>query len=286
MDHYVLITDTGCDISPALLKQWDVSCIDLLFHLQGSQEVYVNTDMPSGEFYQKMREGSVFQTAAANMEDFFNAFTPFLEQGLDILYLGFSSGLSNTVNAGQMAVQELLEKYPQRRITMIDTLCASAGQGLMVYLAVQKKAQGASLEETAQYVQETLPHLCHWFTVDDLVYLKRGGRVSAATAFFGGVLNIKPVLHVDDEGHLINMLKARGRKQSIAALAQKYQELAQPDSLYFISHGDCLEDAQALEALIASKNGKKAQLITDIGPVIGSHSGPGTLALFFLGQHR
>lgn len=288
MSNYVIITDSSCDLAPETLRQWSVECINLTFHLDGSSQEYNNSDMPSKVFYQRMREGSVFKTAAANMEDFRLAFEPKLQEGTDILYLGFSSGLSNTVNSGRMVAAELLEKYPERRITVIDTLCASAGEGMVVYLAVQKKQSGASLEEVAAYVNGLLPHLCHWFTVDDLVYLKRGGRVSAATALLGGMLNIKPILHVDDEGHLISMSKVRGRRQSIQTLAQKYVETAlnPEDGFYFICHGDCLDDAKALENCLFEKFGAKATMIVDVGPVIGSHSGPGTLALFFLGKTR
>ena len=226
MSNYVIITDSSCDLAPETLKEWSVESINLTFHLDGSSQEYINSDMPSGVFYQRMREGRVFKTAAANMEDFCQVFEQKLQEGVDILYLGFSSGLSNTVCAGQMAATELMEKYPERRITVIDTLCASAGQGMVVYLAVQKKQSGASMEEVAAYVNGLLPHLCHWFPVDDLVYLKRGGRVSAATALLGGILNIKPILHVDDEGHLISMSKVRGRRPSIQALAQKSVETA------------------------------------------------------------
>ena len=288
MSNYVIITDSSCDLAPETLKEWSVESINLTFHLDGSSQEYINSDMPSGVFYQRMREGSVFKTAAANMEDFCQVFEQKLQEGVDILYLGFSSGLSNTVCAGQMAATELMEKYPERRITVIDTLCASAGQGMVVYLAVQKQQSGASMEEVAAYVNGLLPHLCHWFTVDDLVYLKRGGRVSAATALLGGMLNIKPILHVDNEGHLISMSKVRGRRQSIQALAKKYEEtaLSPENGPYFISHGDCMDDAKALENCIIEKYGVKATLIADIGPVIGSHSGPGTLALFFLGKTR
>lgn len=287
MKNYVIFTDTGCDISPELLGQWGVECVSLSYHLETTGEDFTNSGLTAADFYQKMREGAVFKTSAANMSSFSTAFEPWLEKGTDVLYIGFSSGLSNTVNTAKIAAAELLEQYPQRNVIVIDTLCASAGQGLMVRLAWEKKQSGADLDEVAAYLNEILPHLCHWFTVDDLVYLKRGGRVSAATALLGGMLNIKPILHVDDEGHLISMSKVRGRRQSLAALAQKYDELAlDPKGIYFISHGDCLADAQALQALICEKHGHNAELITDIGPVIGSHSGPGTLALFYLGKVR
>ena len=247
-----------------------------------------NFDMPFPEFYRKMRNGGVARTAAANMELFREAFEPYLREGKDILYMGFSSGLSTTVNSGAMAAKELMEQYPERKIVTVDTFGASAGYGLLVYLTVQKKREGASLEEAAKFVEDTRFHLCHWFTVDDLVYLKRGGRVSAAAAFVGGVLNIKPVLHMDDPGHLINMFKVRGRRASIKALADKYGELAvdRENGTVFISHGDCIDDAKLLEQMLAERFHAKVKLITYVGPVIGSHSGPGTLALFFVGRER
>ena len=187
-----------------------------------------------------------------------------------------------------MAAKELMEEYPERKILVVDTFAASAGFGLLVYLTVQQKRKGASLEQAAKFVEDNRFHLCHWFTVDDLVYLKRGGRISATAAFVGGVLNIKPVLHMDDPGHLINMFKVRGRRASIKALADKYGELAldKEGGTVFISHGDCIEDAKLLEKMLAERYGAAVKLITYVGPVIGSHSGPGTLALFFLGRER
>lgn len=235
-----------------------------------------------------MREGTVFKTAASNPENFRVVFEDILKKEQDILYIGFSSGLSNTFNAGMIAANELKEEYPNRKIIAIDSLCASAGQTLLVYFAVQKRDAGATLEDTASESEKMVPNLCHWFTVDNLVYLKRGGRVSPTTAFVGNVLNIKPVLHVDEEGKLVNTSKVRGRKQAIRALADKYAELVleQGDGIYFISHGDCLEEAKQVESRIFELCGKKAALITEIGPVIGSHAGPGTIALFFVGAKR
>ena len=286
--NYKIFTDIGCDIPADLLKEWDIPCVDLTFRADGVDTVYVSADMPIGEFYRQMREGSVFKTAAANMADFEAAFEPVLAAGQDILYIGFSSGLSNTVNAGRMAAAELLERYPDRKVITIDTLCASGGEGFLVYLAMKLRLNNASLEETAAHIEKRIPSVCHWFTVDDLMYLKRGGRVSPATALVGNVLGIKPVLHMDDEGHLVKKSAVRGRKQSIAALADKYSELAtgEEEGSYMISHGDCLSDAKRLETLLEERTGKKAELIMDVGPVIGSHSGPGTLALFFIGKNR
>ena len=289
MRDYVIITDSSCDITPELLTQWEVPCVSLSYKFDEDAASHGNYDLPFDQFYERMRKGSVARTAAANMDTFHKAFEPYLKEGKDLLYIGFSSGLSTTVNSAAMAAKELLEEYPERKLLVEDTFAASAGFGLLVYLTVQEKRKGASLEEAAKFVEDTRFHLCHWFTVDDLVYLKRGGRVSAAKAFVGGVLNIKPVLHMDDPGHLINMFKVRGRKASVKALADKYGELAihpGPDDTVFISHGDCIEDAKSLERMLAERYGAKVRLITYVGPVIGSHSGPGTLALFFLGRER
>lgn len=289
MNNYVIFTDTGCDINAKTLEQWNISCVDLKFRFDGEDRDYVTKDMLPTDFYQKMREGKVSKTSAANLSDFISAFEPYLQEGKDILYLGFSSGLSNTVSSSRIAAEELKEKYPERKLIIIDTLCASGGQGLVVYFSKQKRDEGANITENAKYVEEILPRLCHWFTVDDLAYLKRGGRISAASAFVGGVLSIKPVMHVDDEGHLINMMKVRGRNQAIKAMVDKYTELAEDkeNGVYFITHGDCLEDAKLLESYIAELHGNNhATIIDDIGPVIGSHTGPGVLALFFLGKHR
>ena len=288
MSEYIIYTDSACDIEPQLLKEWGVKSQSLTFHFVDEEREYLNEEMSPADFYACMRAGRVAKTAAINVETFKAGFEEVLKQGLDLLYLGFSSGLSNTSNAGQLAANELAELYPERKIIVIDTLCASAGQGLLVYLTVQKKNEGATLEEAADYARELIPHLCHWFTVDDLVYLKRGGRVSPAVALIGTMLNIKPVMHVDDEGHLIKVSQARGRKASLKAIVEQYDALAlTPDAgTVFICHGDCMDDAQRLASMVREKHGVEVKLITYTGTVIGAHSGPGTLALFFLGKHR
>lgn len=282
MAEYVIMTDSGSDIDPKVLKEWGVETSNLTFHFEDGIE-HSNTEMDTKEFYKRMRDGEVSKTAAINIDTFKNMFEPALQAGKDILYIGFSSGISSTSSSGIMAAKELQEKYSERKIIAIDTLCASAGQGLMVYLAVKKKEEGASIEENGKFVEDNIQNIGHWFTVDDLKYLVRGGRVSAAAAFAAGVLGIKPVLHVDEEGCLINMAKVRGRAQSIKALAKKYSETAldPKNGPYFISHGDCMEDVKMLEDLIVAEHGNKCTHITDIGPVIGSHAGPGTVALFF-----
>lgn len=288
MSNYIIFTDSACDIKPEVLESWGVPFADMTFTFEGEAGEYINSDITNTEFYDRMRQGAVPKTAAINADAFMNAFRPILAEGKDILYVAFSSGLSTTVNSAHMAVQELAEEFPQRTIRIVDTLAASAGGGLMVYMAVQKKNQGASLEENAAYIESLIPHHCIWFTVDDLEYLKRGGRVSPAVAFVGGLLGIKPVLQMDSEGHLVKVSTARGRKKSIEALADKFGELAfeDKDTPIFISHGDCLEDAQALSDLIKKRYNVETTMITEIGPIIGSHSGPGTIAFFFIGKHR
>ncbi len=288
MSDFVIYTDSACDIKPELLSQWGVPYKALTFRFNDSDTEYSNSDMPEPEFYARMRAGGIAKTAAVNVEGFIEGFEEYLSKGIDLLYLGFSSGLSTTYNSARLAAAQLSERYPDRKIITVDSLSASAGFGLMLYLCLKKKEEGATIEEVAAYAEEIRPQLCHWFTVDDLVYLKRGGRISPTVAVVGNMLGIKPVLHMDDEGHLINITKVRGRKTSIAALAQKYGELALDPGCdtVFISHGDCEADARELEGILKEKYGASVEIITYVGPVIGAHSGPGTLALFFLGKNR
>lgn len=289
MSNYRIYTDSACDITPELLAEWGVDFSPLTFRFNDSEREYSNNDMSVSEFYEKMRAGGVAKTAAVNKATFEAAFRKILSAGDDVLYIGFSSGLSTTYNSGRLAAEELKSEFPERKIITVDTLAASAGMGLIVYLTVKKKEEGATIEEAADYAKELIPKLCHWFTVDDLVYLKRGGRISSAAAFVGNLLGIKPVLHVDDEGHLINISKVRGRKTAVATLADKYGELAvcASEGTIFISHADCRKDAEELASIMKTKYGAPdVKLITDVGTVIGAHSGPGTLALFFIGKNR
>lgn len=288
MNEYIILTDSACDISPKLFKEWGVKVVDLTFTFEGDSTQYSQKDMHPEVFYAKMREGKIAKTSAVNMDAFKCFFETELKNSKDILYLGFSSGLSTTFNSARLAAQELNESYPERKIVCIDSLSASAGFGLLLYLMVQMKRDGASLEETAEFAEKTRLSICHWFTVDDLVYLKRGGRISPTLAFVGGLLGIKPVLHVDNDGHLVNVTKVRGRKAAIQALADKYGELAvnKKNGTVFISHGDCRKDAELLANILKKEYGVCTNLITGVGTVIGAHSGPGTLALFFVGTER
>lgn len=285
MSKYVIFTDSSCDLAPEVLADWGVESLSLTFRFNDSEKEYYNGDMNIADFYQKMRDGGVAKTSAVNTQAFKEAFEKILADGKDVLYIGFSSGLSTTCNSAATAAKMLCGDFPERKIITVDSLAASAGLGLLVKLAVDKREAGESIEDVASYIEGLKLRLCHWFTVEDLVYLKRGGRVSPTVAFVGNMLGIKPVMHVDDEGHLVPVTKVRGRKTSIAALADKYTELADPSvGKIFISHGDCLKDAEYLASLIESKHGVKTEIITYVGSVIGAHSGPGTLALFFVSR--
>ena len=288
MNQYVIFADSACDLGRSLLGEWGVPFEALTYKFDNSDRVYLNDEIPVKDFYQKMREGGVAKTAAVNPDTFKNTFEAIFRDGKDILYLGFSSGLSTTFNSARIALNDLKDSYPDRKFAAVDTLAASAGIGIIIRLALDKQAEGLSLEENAAYIESIKLNLCHWFTVDDLVYLKRGGRVSPAAAFFGNMIGIKPVLHVDNEGHLVPVSKVRGRKTALSAMADKYGELAldKENGIVYISHGDCEGDANLLADMLAERYCAKVSIITDVGPVIGAHSGPGTLALFFLGSER
>ena len=284
---YRIVTDSASDMG-AYLSEWGVPSVSLTLKFDGEDKIQRNNEVEPVSFYNRMREGGVAKTSAVNPEEFANMFEQILAAGEDILYIGFSSGLSTTFNSARIAADKLAEKYPERKIVAIDSLSASAGFGMLVYLAVCKKNEGATLEENAEYISSLIPRMCHWFTVDDLVYLKRGGRISAATAFVGGVLGIKPVLHMDLEGHLINKFKVRGRRASIQALADKLGEMMTDKSQgpVFICHADCADDANLLSSIVKETYGLDTDITVFTGPVIGAHSGPGTLSLFFIGNER
>lgn len=284
---YQIITDSCCDFPTPWYEKRKLRVVPLSVEFRG--EVFDDKNDDSLKtIYEGLRGGEAAHTAAVNPERWAQAIEPVLQQGEDALVIAFSSGLSTTYQSAVIAAEELREAYPDRTIYVVDSLSASMGQGLLTWYACQKRDQGQSLEEVHKWLEENKLHLCHWFTVDDLMYLKRGGRISAATAVVGTMLQIKPVLHMDDEGHLINMAKARGRKASLEALAKKAAELGEgyDNSTVFISHGDCIDDANYLAKLMKERYGAKEVIISYVGSVIGSHSGPGTVALFFLGTHR
>ncbi len=288
MATYRIFADAACDIPEATLNEWGVTMIDMTYRFTDEDAEHFNSKTDIPEFYNQMRAGRCSRTSAINMATFLDAFRPTLEAGTDLLYVAFSSGGSTTYEQSLAAIELLKPEFPERKIMAVDALAFSGGLGLTVYLAAKKQQEGATIEETFRYVEDTRLHVCHWFTVDDLVYLKRGGRVSATTALVGSVLGIKPVLHVDNEGHLISMSKARSRRRSLKALADKFAETAidPVNGPVFICHGGCAEDAELLRGMIREISGKDVDLLSYIGPVIGSHSGPGTMALFFLGTER
>ncbi|HIX12542.1 MAG TPA: DegV family protein [Candidatus Anaerofilum faecale] len=290
MSEYVLFTDSNTDLPADLVQQLDLSVIPMLFEMDGKSYYNYpdNHEMDPKEFYAALRGGKVCTTSQVSPSRFDEIFSPVLESGRDILYLCFSSGLSGTYNTSRLAVEELREKFPDRKIRTVDTLAASMGQGLLVYLAAKKRQEGMGLDELGDWVEENRLKLCHWFTVDNLMFLKRGGRVSGAAAVMGTMLGIKPVLHVDDEGHLIPMEKVRGRRASLDALVKHMQATAirPAEQTVFISHGDCQADCDYVAQQLREKLGVKEIVTSYIGPVIGAHSGPGTVALFFVGEKR
>ena len=290
MSDFVILTDSSADLGADMVAQLDIHVLPLSFTIQGvTYHNYPdNHEMDPAVFYSMLRKGEQATTSAVNVAQYTEALEPFLQAGKDVLVLAFSSGLSATYNSSRLAVEELKEKYPDRKLYTVDTLCASLGQGLLVYLAAKEREQGKSIEEVRDWVEAHKLNLCHQFTVDDLHFLKRGGRISATTAVLGSMLQIKPVLHVDDEGHLINIAKARGRAASLKALVDKMEITAidPKDQIVFISHGDCLADAEMVAQMVKDRMGVQQVYINYVGPVIGAHSGPGTLALFYVGTER
>ena len=290
MSEYVLITDSSADLSQEMVQELGVTVLPLSFTIQGKtyRNYPDNREMDLPLFYDMLRAGELATTSAVNVAEYTQAVEPILQEKKDVLILAFSSGLSSTYQASVLAAEELREKYPDRKIYTVDTLCASLGQGLLVYLAVQEQRKGRSIEEVRDWAESTKLHLCHQFTVDDLHFLKRGGRISATTAVVGSMLQIKPVLHVDNEGHLINIGKARGRQASLKALVDKMEKTVTEEGrkTVFISHGDCRKDAVTVADMVRERFGTQDIRINFVGPVIGAHSGPGTLALFYLGTER
>ena len=286
MSAYRIVTDSACDLAPEILRDWQVDMVAMPYMFQDTGELHVDHDMPISAFYAQMRGGRVAKTSAVNVDAYDDLFKPLLEQGLDILYVAFSSGLSATCANGKTAAAALEQHYPGRTIRVVDSLCASAGEGLFLYFAKENRDRGMSLEENADALEADKLHLCHWFTVDDLKYLKRGGRISPATALLGTALNVKPVLHVDNDGHLIKVAQVHGRKKAIRTMAEHLGKSVLKGSPVYISHGDCLGDAEYLARIVREEYGYETQIITYVGALIGAHSGPGTLALFFRGTER
>lgn len=289
MEKFIITTDNNSDLPEEYMAEHGIGCSYLSYAMDGVNYTHENF-MPVHEFYDKMRNGSMPTTAQVNPGNVREMMEPYLKEGLDILHIAFSSGLSGSYNSSVLAAEELQEEYPERKIQVVDSLSASLGQGMLVHLATVMKEQGKSMEEIAKWLEENKLHLVHAFTVDDLFHLYRGGRVSRTTAVVGSVLNIKPVLHVDDEGKLVAVGKSRGRKKSLNALVdmmdQQIGKYRATCDTVFVSHGDCLEDAQYVLNKVKEKYPVKTVIINHVGATIGAHSGPGTVALFFLGEKR
>ena len=288
---FKILTDSCCNLPEYMIDEFGLEVFPLTFMVDGREhQSYLKgkvTDL--SKFYDMMREGKVITTSLPNLDSARKLMAAQLEEGHDVLYLGFSSGLSGTFDAIRLLMDELASEYPDRKLYAVDTLAASGGQGLLVWHACQLARAGASVEEVRDWVEENKLHMAHWFTVDDLMFLFRGGRVSRTSAWAGTILNIKPVMHVDDEGHLIPLEKVRGRRKSLDALVEHMAQTGNAplsEQMVFITHGDCLEDAQYLEGRVRERFGVADVMVNYVDPVIGAHSGPGTMALFFLASER
>lgn len=289
MRDFVITTDNSADLPMDYYENQGVGVASLTYTLDGTTyDMY--TTIPSHDFYDAMRGGSMPTTSQVNPSDMRTLFEPYLKEGKDILHIAFSSGLSGSYNSSRIAAEELAEEYPDAKIVTIDSLSASLGQGLLVHKAVQMKADGKSFDEIAKWVEDHKLNLCHMFTVGDLNHLYRGGRISKLTAVFGTMVNIKPVLHVDQEGKLVNIDKVRGRKKSLSGLVDKMEEkigsYRHKNDVIFISHGDCLEDAKYVAKQVEERFGYTEFMYNNVGATIGAHAGPGTVALFFMGDER
>lgn len=290
MNQFVILTDSCADLTASLVEQLDVQVMPLSYNMDG-KIVYNypdNREMDPHEFYDLLRAGKTATTSAVNVAQFSEAIEPSLQAGKDVLVLAFSSGLSTTYNSAVIAADDLKEKYPERKVYVVDTLCASMGQGMLVYLAAKEREKGSSIEQVRDWAENNKMSIAHQFTVNDLFHLKRGGRVSAATAVVGSMLAIKPLLHVNDEGRLINIGKVRGRAASLKGLVDAMEKavIDPANQTIFISHGDCWDDANAVADMVKERFGVKEVIMNYVGPVIGAHAGPGVVALFYLAKER
>ena len=283
---YQIITDSCCDFTQQQYQELGVTCAPLSVLYNGVNHDNFTDPADVKAFYEELRSGVMATTSAVNPDGWAALMEDALQAGRDVLVLAFSSGLSTTYQSAVIAAKDLRETYPDRKILVVDTLCAALGQGLLVWYACKKRDEGLSIDELHSWVEENKLHICHWVTVDDLNHLKRGGRISAATAMMGSMLNIKPIIYVDNDGHLINTAKVRGRKAAIDLLAGKLDETGIDQEIAFIAHGACPEDAAALEKILKETYGVKKVITGYVGPVIGAHTGPGVLVLFFMGSHR
>lgn len=290
MKDYVIMTDSSCDLPAEMADGMGLKVVPLTVSIGGRD--YLNEldgrELKPSDFYGMLRNGAFGETSVPSVELFSDTMESILKNGGDVLYIGFSSSLSGTYNSGRIAAEIMRERYPEQKIITVDSLCASLGQGLLLELTVKEKKNGATIEEAAKFAENTKLSICHWFTVADLKFLHRGGRIDAVTAAVGTMLNIKPVMHMDDQGKLVPVYKVRGSKALLSKLCGLVRETGvdYERQTVYISHGDSPEDAQALAEALRGELGISSFIINEVGPVIGAHSGPGTLALFFVGKTR
>lgn len=284
MSNYVLITDSASDLPSEIAENLEVEILPMKYMVNDIPCVDKDFDMEN--FYNLLRGKALSLTSQTNVEEFSNYFSGYLESGKDILYVGFPLSLSGMNNSARIAARELSEKYPERKIIVIDSVSASIGQGLLVYYAALKKKNGATIDEVADFVNDNKLKFCHWFTVDDLYFLKRGGRISQATAVVGSILNVKPLLSMNDEGKLYVFDKIRGKKKVLDLMSSKIENLNSDYKKVFVGHADCLDDAKYVAERISAENPSLDVTITHLGPIIGTHTGPGTVALAFVGNSR
>ncbi len=287
MRDYVITVNSTVDLPKEWLEERKVPVIPLKYTIDN--ETYTDMEgLSSKEFFEKLRDGKMATTSQINPEEARAQLEPFLKEGKDVLHLGFSSGLSGTYNSMRIAGEELKEEYPEAKIIIIDTLCACLGEGLLLYKALQLKEVGKTIEDTAKWVEENKLHICHNVTVDDLFHLHRGGRISKASAVLGSVVQIKPIIHMDENGKLQVIGKERGRKKSLNKIVDMAVEQIKgwDNDIAMITHGDCQEDAEYVAKLVRERLGIENILINNIGTVIGSHTGPGVVAVFVMGNKR
>ncbi len=287
MREYVITVNSTVDLPKEWLEERNVPVVPLRYTIDG--ETYTDMEgLTAKEFFAKLREGKMSTTSQVNPEEAADLLEPFLKDGKDILHLGFSSALSGTLNSMKIAGETLQEKYPEAKVIVIDTLCACLGEGLLLYKALQQKEKGMTIDELSEWVEENKLHICHDVTVDDLNHLHRGGRVSKTTAVLGTLVQIKPIIHMDDNGKLQVIGKERGRKKSLNRIVDMAVEQSKgwDNDIIMITHGDCLDDAEYVAKLVREKMGIDNILINNIGTVIGSHTGPGVVAVFCMGNKR
>lgn len=287
MNEFIISADSTVDLSYEFLCDKNVPIVSLSYIIDGA--TYKDGEgLTSKEFYDKIREGAMPTTSQVNPEQARELFEPIVKEGKDIIHIAFTSGLSGTYNSCRIAAEELCEEYPDRKIVVIDSLCAASGGGLLLYKALELKEQGKTMDEIVTWVEENKLHVCHDVTVDDLFHLHRGGRVSKTSAVLGTIIKIKPIIHVNDEGKLIVIGKERGRKKALQTLVERMEKQSQgyENNLVMITHGDALEDAEYVKGLIEERFGIKNIMINPLGTVIGSHTGPGVIAIFYMGNRN